>query len=131
MKPSRKFVQYLTENRSVLVAEITAKFNDEDIRLRELELAYCRWVTVATFLHAHKPFVARTLVLRYEEYKIDCKRLGVQPLPPWLYDYERCVFLIDVNVLFRDHYRLEQRASFIDTVSERSIAESLGCDTGE
>ena len=104
MKPSKRFLKYLVENRSVLVNEVLKSEASEEEQLRHLELVYMRWVTVITFLHSHKPLVAGQLVKKYEDYKETCRETAKVPLPPWLYDYEHAIFIIDVNVLSRELY---------------------------
>ena len=108
MKPSKRFLKYLAEDKSLLVREVSSVETVEEEQLRQLELAYARWVTVITFLHVHKPLVARQLVKRYEEYKDECREADTVPMPPWLYDYEHVIFLIDVNVLSRKLYSVER-----------------------
>ena len=108
MKPSKRFLKYLSEDRALLVREVLNSEPGEEEQLRRLELAYARWVTSITFLHAHKPLVAKQLVRKYEEYKEECRKAGVVPLQPWLYDYEHAIFIIDVNVLSRKLYSVKR-----------------------
>lgn len=108
MKPNKRFLKYLTETRSLLVRDLLNNETDEKEQLHQLELAYARWVTVIMFLHIHKPLVARQLVRKYERYKEECREVDSVPLPPWLYDYEHAIFIIDVNVLSRKLYSVER-----------------------
>lgn len=108
MRPSKRFLKYLAENRSLLVREVLSNEIGEEEQLRQLELAYARWITVITFLHVHKPLEAKQLVRKYEGYKEECRGTGVFPLPPWLYDYEHAIFVINVNVLSRKLYSVER-----------------------
>lgn len=108
MKPSNRFLKYLAEDRSLLIREVLSSVAVEEERLCQLELAYARWVTAITFLHAHKPLVAKQLVKKYEGYKDECRGADMVPLPPWLFDYEHAIFIIDVNVLSRKLYSVDR-----------------------
>ena len=130
MKPNRRFMQYLSEDRSLLVREIKERGLADEVALREFEYAYARWLTCATFLHRHKKLIAGKLSGGYERYKVQCKAEGVIPLPPWLYDYEHCVFIIDVNVIHKDMYTIE-RAEPVEPVPDGSTAVSALEDSGE
>lgn len=129
MEPNRRLAQYLEDDRSLLVREIKASEQTPDKQVRALEYAHASWLTVVKHLHRHKPLVAKRLASAYEQYKVECKASDVSPLPPWLYDYEHCVFLIDVNVLPRGQYKVEQRTSISFTVPKGGVAESVGGDT--
>lgn len=129
MRPNRGFFKYLREKRSALVRQVLQDSDFEEEQLKQLELAHARWVTAVLFLHAHKPLVAKQLVRKYEEYKIQCREVEAVPLPPWLFDYEHVVFLIDVNVLSRELYsagRTDGSSGFPEGVTTLPAGKNTG-----
>jgi len=104
MKPNRQLIDILRDERerSCLVRDVVASEEDEEQQIKQLDLRHSRWVTAITFLHEHKPRLAKRMSRQYQTYKAECRSLSVKPLAPWLYDYEHWIFLISIGVISID-----------------------------
>ncbi len=134
MKPNRQLIAILEgeRTRSALVKEVIGKDDDVDNQLRALELAHARWVTSITYLHEHKPSVAKKLSKQYQAYKAECCLLKVKPLAPWLYDYEHWVFLLNIGVISIDpgEYLVDRHSSDYRSTTGGVEVSSVGSTEG-